>query len=163
MYYKVNYNLLCTYNKRRKVFNWKNTGREITDVDELFQEVISYTSIADNRKIIVTGFEACYRYIEYLKDKLSNDIALKKHDFEVFWNFKSHVKALIENIFTNNYVVTSSSLCNDYLKVFKQCEMVYKNEVINFKSFLELIDTLHMQEKDILSKAYGLRVIKYAK
>lgn len=159
----MNCSLLCTYNKRNKVFSWKNINKEFTDVDGLFQEILLYTRTDNNRKNIVTGYEACNRYIDHLKDKFSNDIELQKQDFEVFLGFKSHVKDIVEYIYTKNFVVTSSSLCNNYLRVFKQCKMMYDNKSIDFKKFLDLIDFLHMQEKDILSKAYGLRIIKNAK
>lgn len=159
----MNCNLSCTYNKRNKIFDWNNIDKEVTDVDELFRELISYTKLESNSKTVSTGYDACYKYIGYLKNNLINDIELKKQDFKVFWDFKSNVKKLIENVFANNYVVTSPSLCNDYFKTFNKCKTLYNSVKIDYKSLLQSIELLHIQEKDIIGKVYGLRIIKYAK
>ena len=161
--YKMKCDLLCTYNKHSKVFDWSNDNTDIIDIDELIQIIITYVKIHEKRRIIISGYEACCDYIDYLKENIDIDDSINKSALLLFWQFKTHVKNLVEDIFNNGYVVAANSLCNDFINAYNACEKAYNDDNTKLIDFLNLIDELHLQERDILAKIYGLRVIKYAK
>lgn len=152
--------LLCTYNKRSKVFRWTSANTDIIDIDELVQIIINYVKTDEKRKIIISGYEACCEYINYLKENIEIDDNIDKNLLSIFWQFKTHVKNLVEDIFNNRYVVAPISLCNEFFNVYNVCEKAYNDDNTKLIDFLTLIDELHLQERDIFAKIYGLRVIK---
>lgn len=153
--------LLCTYNKRSNVFDWSDNNINIVDIDELAQMIINYVKGHEKRKIIISGYEACCKYIDYLKENIKSNETVNKDLFSAFWHFKTHVKNLVEDIFNNGYVVASISICDEYFDIYTNCEKAYNDENTKLIDFLNLIDELHLQEKDKLAKIYGLRIIKH--
>lgn len=151
--------LLCTYNKRSEVFEWSDNNTDIVDINELIQMIINYVKANEERKIIISGYEACCEYIDNLKENIEID-NIDKKVLSVFWQFKTHVKNLVEDMFNNGYVVASISLCNDFFNAYNVCEKAYNDDNTKLIDFLNLIDELHLQERDIFAKIYGLRVIK---
>lgn len=49
------------------------------------------------------------------------------------------------------------------ITAYKEYEEAYNDKNTKLIDFINIINKLHIQERDILAKIYGLRVIKYAK
>lgn len=157
---KMKCDLLCTYNKRSKVFDWSDNNTDIVDIDELVQMIINYVKANEKRTIIISGYDACCEYIDNLKENIDIDDNIDKNLISPFWIFKTHVRGLVKDIFSNQYVVAPISLCNDFFNAYNACEKAYNDENTKLIDFLNFIDELHLQERDIFAKIYGLRVIK---
>lgn len=66
-------NLLCSYNKRKKIFEWLYIDFDIDNINGVWKQLNYYFQRGSNRKTIVFGYEACCRYIHDVEQLLEDD------------------------------------------------------------------------------------------
>lgn len=156
-------NLSCTYNKRSKLFKWKYTEVSIKDLDDVWHQLTCYFEVPSKRKIIISGHEACCQYLKDIKEAVENYKIIDKDNLQSFFCFKEHIKNLLYDICYQGYIMTGPGICDEYVSLFDECEKEYHSDSINMVKLIELFERLHIEERILIGKMYGMKKIKNAK
>ena len=156
-------NLSCAYNKRSKMFWWENIEIPIKDLDEIWYQLTFYFKVSSSRKINIFGYEACCHYLKDIKETVENNKDMDKDNLKLFLKFKEHIKNLLRDICYRGYIMTSPSICDEYINIFNKCEKEYNSSSLDMVKLIELFEQLHIEERTLIGKMYGLKIIKNAK
>lgn len=145
---------LCMYNKSINRFSTMMVDEVVEDDESVWHMLMIYLR-KDSESSVSYGYDACCLYVE----DIQNNIPIDKDSLSCFLNFKSYLCKQVHDLCYDGKIVTSPHICDEYVDLWKKCERSFSKCVPKDNEFIDLLNKLQIEEKELIPKMLGLRVI----